>query len=197
MKISAPEPLLESHSLSAFDSGVESLDNWLKRRALKNQMAGASRTYVVCQERRVVGYYALASSAIKMEDATGRFRRNMPDPVPVVVLARLAVDSALHGKGVGRALVRDASMRIAQAAGTIGIRGVVVHAISEEARLFYEKVGFEPSHFDPMLLMITLADLKENLPFEVHIPNPVTRFAMQDTIKMEDKIDICRFTPPN
>ena len=181
MKISAPTPILESHDLGSFDSGVESLDSWLKRRALKNQMSGASRTYVICEGRQVMGYYALASSALIMEEATGRFRRNMPNPVPIVVLARLAVNVSLQGKGIGRALVRDAGIRLAQAADAIGIRGMIVHAISEEARAFYEKIGFEPSSSDAMLLMITLADLKENLPFQINIPNPVTRFAMQDS----------------
>lgn len=180
MKISAPTPILENHQLELFDSGVESLDRWLKRRALKNQISGASRTYVISEGRQVLGYYALASSALILEESTGRLRRNMPDPIPVVVLARLAVDISLQGKGFGRALVRDAAIRIAQAADVIGIRGIVVHAISEEAQVFYEKMGFEASPCDEMLLMITLADLKENLPFEIVIPNPVTRFAMQD-----------------
>jgi predicted N-acetyltransferase YhbS len=105
------------------------------------------------------------------EDAYAAFidRLDMSDPLPVVVLARLAIDCALQGKGIGRALVRDAGMRIAPAEDTIGIRGVIVRAISEEARLFYEKVGFETSRSDPLLLMITLEDLRENLPFEVHI----------------------------
>ena len=145
MKISAPEPILESHSLSAFDSGVESLDNWLKRRALKNQMAGASRTYVVCNMERVVAYYVLASSAVDVGYATGRFRRNMPNPVPVVVLGRLAVDLSCQCAGIGRALIRDAGLRVIQAADTIGIRGLLVHAISTKAKEFYENVGFESS----------------------------------------------------
>ncbi len=181
MNISAPEPILECHQVASFDSGVESLNDWLKRRALKNQTTGASRTYVACDCRQVMAYYSLASSAVTMEIASGRLRRNMPNPVPVVVLARLAVDCSLHEKGLGRALVRDAGMRVAQAADVIGIRGMIVHAISEEARIFYEKIGFERSAMDPMILMVTLADLKESLPFNITIPNPVTRFAMQDS----------------
>ena len=164
MNISAPGPILECHQTTFFDSGVESLNTWLKRRALKKQITGASRTYVVCEGRQVMAYYSLASSAVTMEVAFGRLRRNMPNPVPVVVLARLAVDCSLHGKGLGRALVRDAGMRVAQAADTIGIRGMIVHAISEEARIFYEKKGFERSPLDSMILMVTLADLKESLP---------------------------------
>ncbi|OGB07236.1 MAG: GNAT family N-acetyltransferase [Burkholderiales bacterium RIFCSPHIGHO2_12_FULL_61_11] len=132
---------------------------WLKRRSLKNQIQSASRIFVVCEETRVVAYYALASGAVTSSDATDRFRRNMPDPIPVVVMGRLAVDLSLHGKGFGRSLVRDAGMRVIQAADAIGIRGMTVHALSDGAKAFYEKVGFEPSPLDPHLLMITLADL--------------------------------------
>jgi predicted N-acetyltransferase YhbS len=160
MTLSPPEPLNENHCIEAFASGIPSLDDWLKRRAMKNQISGASRTFVVCDRGRVVAYYALASSAVAVDEAPGRFRRNMPDPIPVVVLGRLAVDRSLHGKGIGRALVRDAGYRIVRAADTIGIRGLVVHALSEEAKVFYQKVGFDPSPLDPMTLMITLADLK-------------------------------------
>ena len=139
---------------------MESLDAWLKRRALKNQIQGASRTYVACQGDRVVAYYAIASGAVTCNDATGRLRRNMPDPIPVVVLGRLGVDSSLHGQGLGRSLVRDAALRILQAADVIGIRGMTVQALSDDARVFYEHMGFEPSPLDPNLLMMTLADLK-------------------------------------
>lgn len=163
MTLSPPEPLNENHRIETFASGIESLDTWLKRRAMKNQVSGASRTFVVCEGGRVVAYYALASSAIVVDEAPGRFRRNMPDLIPVVVLGRLAVDRSLHGKGFGRALVRDAGYRVIQAADAIGIRGMVVHALSEEARTFYQKVGFDPSPLDPMTLMITLADLKASI----------------------------------
>lgn len=161
--VAAPEPLAEHHELEAFTSGVDSLDQWLKRRALKNQVSGASRTFVACDGRRVLAYYALASSAVAVDAAPGRFRRNMPDPVPVVVLGRLAVDQSLQGSGFGRALVRDAGKRVIQAADTIGIRGLVVHALSVEARAFYERIGLEPSPLDPMMLMVTLDDLKSAL----------------------------------
>ena len=159
MKLWAPTLLTEHHVTDGFSCGVESLDNWLKRRSLKNQTQGASRTYVVCNDTRVVAYYALASGALTTTQATGRFRRNMPDPIPVVVLCRLGVDQSLHGNGFGRSLVRDAGMRVMQAADSIGIRGMTVQALSDEARAFYEKVGFDPSPLDPHLLMITLNDL--------------------------------------
>lgn len=163
MTISAPEPLASHHDVRPFTSGVESLDHWLKHRALKNQATGASRTFVLCEGPSVRAYYALASSAVIVDAAPGRFRRNMPDPIPVVVLGRLAVDQSLQGRGVGRALVRDAGLRVIQAADTIGIRGMIVHALSAEAKSFYERIGFEPSPIDPMMLMVTLADLKASL----------------------------------
>jgi predicted N-acetyltransferase YhbS len=161
--ITTPEPLSADHNLAPFASGTENLDRWLKHRAMKNQVSGASRTFVACQAGQVVAHYALASSAIAVEAASGRLRRNMPDPIPVVVLARLAVDQRLQGKGLGRALVQDASLRVIQAADAIGIRGMIVHALSDDAKAFYERVGFEPSPLDPMILMVTLNDLKAAL----------------------------------
>ncbi len=160
IKLLAPEPLAQYHETALFESGVNSLDSWLKRRAIKNQATGASRTFVVCMEKRVIAYYALSSAAIANNETPGRFRRNMPDPIPVVMLGRLAVDQSFQGKGIGRALIRDAGLRVIQAADTIGIRGLMVQAISLEAKQFYERVGFESSPFDPMILMITLTDLK-------------------------------------
>jgi predicted N-acetyltransferase YhbS len=161
--ITAPEPLSTDHNLAPFASGTENLDRWLKQRAMKNQVSGASRTFVACQAGQVVAYYALASSAIAVEAASGRLHSNMPDPIPVVVLARLAVDQRLQGKGLGRALIQDASLRVIQAADAIGIRGMIVHALSDNAKAFYERVGFEPSPLDPMILMVTLNDLKAAL----------------------------------
>lgn len=163
MTLAAPEPLSAQHETETFTSGIETLDAWLKRRALKNQASGASRTFVACDGRRVAAYYALASSAVTGDEAPGRFRRNMPDLIPVVVLGRLAVDQSLQGKGVGRALIRDAGLRVIQAADAIGIRGMLVQALSAEAKAFYERIGFVPSPLDPMMLMITLADLRGNL----------------------------------
>lgn len=160
MTLSPPAPLADHHLLADFDSGVPSLDDWLKRRARANQASGASRTFVLCEGERVVAYYALASGAVSVTEAPGRFRRNMPDPIPVVVLGRLAIDRSLQGQGIGRALVRDALLRVAQAGETIGIHGVVVHALSEQARAFYLAVGFEASPLDPMTLMATMKDLR-------------------------------------
>lgn len=139
---------------------MSSLDEWLRRRARANQVSGASRTFVVAQDRRVVAYYAMASGALAIQDASGRFRRNMPDPIPIALLGRLAIDREWHGRGLGRALFRDCAHRVAHAAETLGIRGIVTHAISEPAKAFYLTLGFEPSSLDPMTLMVTLADVQ-------------------------------------
>jgi GNAT superfamily N-acetyltransferase len=163
MPLTRPEPLAEIHELNDFFSGVTSLDDWLKRRARANQVSGASRTYVVADGRKVVAYYTLASGAIATADSVGRFRRNMPDPIPVVVLGRLAADRSQQGRGLGRALFRDCAMRVAQAADMIGIRGIVVHAISDQAKAFYQTLGFDPSPAEPMTLMVTLADIRQLL----------------------------------
>lgn len=157
--IGAPEPLTADHFLGNFDSGVASLDEWLRRRALQNQASGASRTFVVCDADQVVAYYALAASAIAPDAAPGRFRRNMPDPIPVVVLGRLAISRSHQGQGLGRALFQDAAKRVTHAADTIGIRGLLVHAISDEAKAFYVKLGLKQSPIDPMTLMATVSEL--------------------------------------
>jgi GNAT superfamily N-acetyltransferase len=163
MALTVPQPIHEQHRIGAFDSGVPILDDWLKRRARANQVAGAWRTYVVCDDERVIAYYALASGAVELENATGRVRRNMPDPVPVVVLGRLAIERSYQGRGLGRALMKDASKRVLHAADVIGIRAIVVHAISPDAQSFYAAVGFETSRLQPMTLMATLADLQAAL----------------------------------
>jgi GNAT superfamily N-acetyltransferase len=162
-RLATPEPLAAHHDFEGFRSGEASLDDWLRRRARANQVSGASRTYVVCDDSRVIGYYALASGMIAVQQAPGRFRRNMPTPIPVAVLARLAVDLDWHGQGIGRALFRDAAGRVAQAADAIGIRGIVVHAVSEQAKSFYLALGFDPSPIEPMTLMVTLADIRAAL----------------------------------
>jgi GNAT superfamily N-acetyltransferase len=157
-KIGAPENLSPSHDLSGFDSGEQLLDDWLRRRAGQNEASGASRTYVVCGGHRVIGYYTLAAGAVAHADAPGRIRRNMPEPIPVMVLGRLAVDKAFHGRGVGTGLLRDAVLRTVLAAEIVGIRAILVHAISETAKAFYEKYGFIPSPVDPLTVMITVAE---------------------------------------
>ena len=162
-ELTAPEHLTSAHDVSAFDSGVPVLDDWLRKRAVANEETGASRTYVVCAGRRVVGYYALATGGVAQAQAPGRVRRNMPDPVPVMILGRLAVDRDWQGRGLGRSLLRDAVLRTLQAAEIIGIRAILVDAISDEAKKFYERHGFTVSPVDPMILMITIADARKAL----------------------------------
>ena len=160
MAFSAPQPLAGRHQFAAFDSGVASLDDWLKRRARANQASGASRTFVVCDGDEIIAYYALASGAVTLAAATGRFRRSMPEPIPVAILARLAVDRRHAGQGLGRALFRDTALRLVEAADILGIRGLIVHAISEEAKAFDLKLGFDPSPLDAMTLMVTMGDVR-------------------------------------
>ncbi len=154
--LSAPAPLSEHHDLSSFVSGIANLDDWLKRRARSNQTSGASRTYVVAEDARVAGYYCLASGALALNEAPGKVKRNMPDPIPMTVLGRLAVDRSWQGKGLGAALLQDAVVRTSEAASILGIRGLLVHAISEEAKAFYERFGFIVSPTQPMTLVLSL-----------------------------------------
>jgi predicted N-acetyltransferase YhbS len=161
--LTAPQPLAPDHELEAFDCGVAALDGWLKRRARRNEAEGASRTFAICAAGRVVGYYRLAAGSILHSVATGKVRRNMPDPVPVLLLGRLAVDRGWHAKGLGADLLADAVMRAVGAAETVGVRAILVHAISEEAKTFYEKHGFRASAIEPMTLMITIEEARRVL----------------------------------
>lgn len=157
MTLHAPVLLKEAHLLGHFDCGVTSLDDWLKRRAFKNQISGASRTYVVStSQEEVIGYYCLSSGCIDLKDALSGVRRNMPDPIPVAILGRLAVDRAWHHRGVGSFLLHDAVSRTAQACAILGIRGLLVHALSEEAKTFYEHFGCVSSSTQPMTLVLSL-----------------------------------------
>ena len=161
--LTAPSVLEASHEMADFMCGHDSLDDWLKRRALDNQASGASRTYVVCSGQQVIAYYALASGALACSEATGKLRRNMPDPIPVAILARLAIDVRFQNRGLGRALFRDAALRILAAAETIGIRGLLVHAISADAAAFYQALGLSPSPSNSRTLMVPLAELRQAL----------------------------------
>lgn len=164
MTFRVPEPLSDTHAIEAFDSGVVVLDDWLKKRARGNQASGATRTFVVADEKgEVAAYYSLSTGSIAHVEATGKFKRNMPDPIPVVILARLAVARDHHGKGLGRGLVKDCAKRVLAAGEEIGIRGLLVHAISDEAKAFYEAVGFKESPLNAMTLMVTMEELRQSL----------------------------------
>lgn len=157
----APLPITEGHDTARFSCGELSLDEWLRKRALANQVEGASRTYVVTVAGTplIVAYYCLAAGSIEAKAAPGRVRRNMPDPIPVAVLGRLAVDRTNGGAGLGAALLRDAVRRSAVAARTIGIRAVLVHALNERAASFYERRGFQASPKAPLTLVLSLKGL--------------------------------------
>ncbi len=160
MGLSAPEPLAGHHDLSGFESGEPLLDEWLRRRAAGNQASGASRSFVACDGDVVRGFYCLSAGAVALAAAPGRIRRNMPEPIPVIVLGRLAVDRAWHGQGVGRALLRDAARRAVQVSEVLGVRALMVQAMNDGARQFYAACGFVPSPVDAMLLMVVMQDLK-------------------------------------
>lgn len=159
----APQPIKSEHKSDDFDCGNTDLNEWLKKRALKNEASGASRTYVVTVAQSVIAYYCLANGSVVNTIAPGKVRRNMPAQIPVMVIGRLAVDINWQGKEIGYALVRDATLRTLQAAEIAGIRAIIVHAISEEAKKFYEKCGFIPSPVAPMTLMVTITDAKASL----------------------------------
>lgn len=163
MTLSPPQPLSGNHEAADFNCDRATSNDWLKHRALRSQSTGAYRSFVVCDQHRVIAYYALASGAVTIGAASGRLRRNMPDPVPVLILARLAVEQTYGGRGLGRALLQDAGWRVLNAAETIGIRGMLVHALDEDARAFYQHLGFDQAPLEPATLMITLEDLRARL----------------------------------
>jgi GNAT superfamily N-acetyltransferase len=161
LQLSAPQPLAATDRLDEFTCGETSLDDWLKRRALPNQLSGASRTFVVADpEGRVFGYYAMAAGAVSHQMATSNVRRNMPDPVPVMVLARLAIDHRAQGIKLGAALLQDAVNRCVAVSQNVGVRALLVHALHDRAKQFYEHYGFQQSPQHPMTLMLRLNTVK-------------------------------------
>jgi len=157
MKLHAPQPLTADHQTDAFKCGETSLDEWLKRRALLNQANGASRTFVAVDDNHtVMGYYALAAGAVHHQDATRSIRQNMPDPLPAMVLARLAVDLRTQGMQLGAGLLRDAVERSLAVAQNAGVRALLVHALHDRAKQFYLYFGFQASPVHPLTLMLRL-----------------------------------------
>ena len=157
LQLKAPAPLATEHLVNQFACGEASLDDWLKRRAMANQLNGASRTFVVANpDQRVYGYYALAAGAVSHQMASSSVRRNMPDPVPVMVLARLAVDQRAQGVKLGAALLQDAVNRSVAVSQNAGVRALLVHARHERAKFFYEHYGFQASPLAPLVLMLRL-----------------------------------------
>ncbi|MCW5588894.1 MAG: GNAT family N-acetyltransferase [Legionellales bacterium] len=159
----APIPITFEHIVDEFRCGEPSLDEWLKKRALKNHMTGASRCFVLCQGKKVVGYYSLSTGALCREVAPKALQRNMPDPLPILLLGRLAIDQQFHNMGLGSALLRDALIRTVTVASNTGVFAILVHALSAPARQFYLSRGFVESPIQPMTLMITLATIRSIL----------------------------------
>ncbi len=151
-----PEPLALHHGLDSFESARPVLNIWLKTRARINETYGASRTFVVCAEKGhdVIGYYCLSQGAIGHEQVSSKFRRNMPDPIPVTLLGRLAVDQRFAGKGLGAALLKDAVLRAKHAATIVASRGMIVHALDDEAATFYARYGFVGAPKMPLLMVL-------------------------------------------
>lgn len=155
--LQAPTPLTEAHRVESFRCTEPVLENWLKQRARRNQQEGASRCYVVCAGEDVVGYYALAAGAVSHVQAPGHVRRNMPDPIPVVVLGRLAVHVDWAGQGIGAGLLKDAVLRALRLSQEMGIRALLCHAIDEDAKRFYLHHGFVASPIEPLTVLLNLA----------------------------------------
>lgn len=163
--LSKIEPLTKEHDLSHFDCGAhESLNLWLRKYALISQASDAARTYVVHQSNQVLAYYTISAGSIQKTDTPLRIAKGLANhPVPVSLLGRLAVDHTAQGIGLGKALLKDALLRIESAADILGIRAVLVHAIDELARDFYLRYDFEPCLDDPLHLMLLMKDLRRNL----------------------------------
>jgi GNAT superfamily N-acetyltransferase len=161
--LSPPVPISADHVLADFACGVEALDEWLNKRALRNHGSGASRCFVVCEGATVMGYYSLSAGAISHEAAPKAMRRNMPDPLPVLLLGRLAIDRRYHNLGLGSALLRDAMIRAVSIAGNAGVSAILLHALSEQARRFYLSRGFRESPLQPMTLLMTLDTVRSVL----------------------------------
>ena len=163
MGITAPDMLNDEHILSTFSCSNQALDDWLLKQAIKSQKKNNAKVYVVTDSEtaQVVGYYAIAMGSVQRENATAPLRRNSPNPIPMVVLARLAVDKKYHGKGIGAGLLKDCVRRSVHAMNVVGGAGILVHAIDASAKTFYTKFGFSESNFDQMTLMASIRDIEK------------------------------------
>ncbi|BBD69269.1 hypothetical protein NIES4072_34030 [Nostoc commune NIES-4072] len=160
--INPPQPLTHEHDLLEFKSKSEALNNWLKEKALKNE-GDTARTFVVTVENQVIGYYCLATGSVTHLVAVSKAKRNAPDPIPCMLIGRLAVDTKWQGQGIGSGLLKDAIIRILSVSQIAGVRCILVHAKDEEAKRFYLKRGFQPSPIEPLTLMMTLKDIRASI----------------------------------
>ncbi len=168
--LGSPEPLASNHDVSRFSSGILALDSWLRGKARVNEAkggtrTGGTRTYVVCDGDRVVGFYSLAASSVDRRRVSSRVGRGMPDPVPVILLGQLAVDENYRARHLGSDLLVDATGRCLAAAGVVGARAIVVQAIDQRAAAFYAKFGFGPfSDNEPLMLILRMSEIERLLP---------------------------------
>jgi GNAT superfamily N-acetyltransferase len=155
------EKLTSDHHFEEFSSGAHELDEWLRKRALKGQEVGNASVFVVAKERHVLGYYALASAGVEQKNVPGSVRRNAPEPIPVLLLARLAVSEHAQGRGIGRLLLRDAMLRAIRVSEDIGFRALLIHCRDDAAREFYRSVvpQFLDSPTEPLHLVLPLSAL--------------------------------------
>ena len=161
MGIKAPELLTDEHVLDVFSCGKPELDDWLIKKALKNHKRNNTRVFVVCDDNnKVIGYYAIAMGSVQRESALSSLKRNSPNPIPMVVLARLAVDEGYKGRGIGVGLLKDCVLRSVHAMNVVGGAGILVHAIDDEAKAFYKRFGFNESPIDAMTLMARVIDIE-------------------------------------
>lgn len=165
-RFSDPERRTPTHIVDGFACGEKSLDIWIEQHALGVGAAGSARAYVVTdsEQKRVLGYHALAVASIAREDATARAKKGMSrHPIGAVLIARLAVDESVQGKGIGAFLLRDAMQRALEVSEEVGIRLLLVHALSDQAARFYERFGFEASPISPMSLQLIVKDARASL----------------------------------
>ena len=161
MSLSSPAPLDRTHDTASFDCGVDPLNDYLRKYALVNQQNRSARTYVALRENRIAGYYSLASGSVSRDEVPARVAQRMGKyPVPITLLARLAVDLSEKGKGLGRGLLKDAVLRAIQASDLVGSRAIVTHAKDEEAKAFYLKFAFVPSPLNDLHLYLLMKDIK-------------------------------------
>lgn len=161
--VGPPELLSQHHDTREFNCGKTVLDVWLQGQALKNQTNRGSRTFVITADNKVAGYYALASGAVERTHASSNIARNMPNPIPVVILARLAIDHHFKRRSLGKALLKDALLRSLNVANEIGVKAVLVHALDREAVAFYEKFGFQKMPEQKNTLMLSISNIAKSL----------------------------------
>lgn len=167
VRLGAVEPLESHHKVDRFECGREQLDRWLRAHAGQGQRRDTARTFVVCHQGKtdVVGYYMLVASQIEQSEATGEVQGGTSKhfPIPVCLIARLAVDRSEQGIGLGRSLLLDALQRTERASRSVAMRAILVHALDQEAAGFYERFGFKPASTEPLTLMVPLEAARRTL----------------------------------